>query len=52
MPLAPFFVGFPGENIGQTQSAKEPLQMPVGPIAIARAKKFQKALNGLMKEFI
>ena len=26
--------------------------MPVGPIIRARAKKFQEALNGLMKEFI
>ena len=25
--------------------------MPVGPIIIKRAKKFQEALNGLMKEF-
>ena len=40
------------ENIGQTQSAEEPLQMSVGPITSARAKKFQEALNGLMKEFI
>ena len=40
------------ENIGQTQSTEEPLQRPVGPITRARAKKFQEALNGLMKEFI
>ena len=26
--------------------------MPVGPITRARAKKFQEALNGFMKEFI
>ena len=40
------------ENIGHTQSAEEPVQMSVGPITRARAKKFQKALNGLMKEFL
>ena len=40
------------ENRGQTQSAKEPLQILIGPIMKARAKKFQEALNGLMKEFI
>ena len=40
------------KNIGQTQSAEEPLQMPVGPITRARAKKFQETLNGLMKKFI
>ena len=40
------------ENIGQTQSAEEPLQIPVGPITRTRPKKFQEALNGLMKEFI
>ena len=26
--------------------------MPIGPITRARAKKFQEALDGLMKEFI
>ena len=40
------------ENIDQTQSVEESLQMSVGPIIRARAKKFQEALNGLMKEFI
>ena len=39
-------------RIGQTQSAEEPLQISVGPITRARAKKFQEAQNGLMKEFI
>ena len=33
-------------------SAEEPLQIPIGPITRVRAKKFQEALNGLMKEFI
>ena len=40
------------ENIGQTQSAEEPLQMLVVPITRTRPKKFQEALNGLTKEFI
>ena len=40
------------ENIDQTQGAEEPLQKPVGTITRARAKKFQEALNRLMKEFI
>ena len=40
------------ENIGQTQNAEELLQMPVRTITRARAKKFQEAPNGLMKEFI
>ena len=33
-------------------SAEEPLQMSIRPITRVRAKKFQEALNGLMKEFI
>ena len=38
--------------MGQTKSSEETLQMPIVPITRARAKMFQEALNGLMKEFI
>ena len=38
------------ENIGQTQSVEELLQMLIRPITRARAKKFQEALNGIMKK--
>ena len=30
-------------------STKDPLQVPVGPITRARAKKFKEALNGLIQ---
>ena len=40
------------KNVGQNQSKKDPLQMPVGPITRGRSKKLQETLNGLVKEFI
>ena len=40
------------ENVGQNQSTKDLLQIPIGSITRARAKKLQETLNGLVKEFI
>ena len=40
------------ENVGQNQSTKDPLQIRIGSITRARAKKLQETLNGLVKEFI
>ena len=40
------------ENVNQNQNTKDLLQMPIRPITRARAKKFQEALNELVKEFI
>ena len=45
-----FEEGGNNENIGQIQSVEELLQILVRPITRARAKKFQEALNGLMKK--
>ena len=61
--LSPFDVGFDsrtnlfeeGENDASgdpIRRIKDPLQMPIGPITRARAKKLQDAINGLVKEFI
>ena len=39
-------------NSCNTEETNDLLHMPVVPITRAKAKKFQEALNGLMKEFI
>ena len=36
----------------ENQRTNNPLQMPIGPITRARAKKLQEAFNELVKEFI
>ena len=36
----------------ENQSTNDFLQMPIGSITRAKAKKFQEAFNGLMKKFI
>ena len=36
----------------ENQSKKDPLQMPIGQITRAMAKKLQDTCNGLVKEFI
>ena len=39
-------------EVDENQNAlpKDPLQVPVGPITRARAKKFKEALNGLIQD--
>ena len=38
--------------MGQNQSTNYSLQIPIGPITRAKAKKLQEVINKLVKEFI
>jgi hypothetical protein len=51
--LACRFYKFLGANVDQPNTklnhAKDPLEVPNGPITRAKAKKFKEALNGLVQ---
>ena len=39
-----------GANGNQGALSKDPIQVPIGPVTRARAKKFKELLNGLIQE--
>jgi hypothetical protein len=43
----PFILGFDGD---QGTTSKDFIQVPIGPVTRARAKKFKDVLNGLIQE--
>jgi hypothetical protein len=49
--LTPTFIWFEIESDGdQGTTSKDLIQVPIGPVTRARAKKFKDVLNGLIQE--